>query len=123
LRGGDNLYSCAERIRGFAASARRDEHRRQADPIEPRHQIGDGRSAAQDGFARRGNEHTGACHRQQCGCPTHLVDTFAATVGNLLQSRSIGATQAAQRLSLWDRHTFSSGQVSGNRLQLRLFQA
>jgi hypothetical protein len=31
---------------------------------------------------------------------THLVDTLATTLGNTLQSRSFGATQAAQRLSL-----------------------
>jgi len=99
----------------LAAAAAGDAHRRQAVTVEPRHQIGHGRSAAQAGLARRVDEHTGSYHCQQRGSPTYLVDTFAGTAGNTVQSHPFGAAQAPQGLSLWGRHLFPSGQVSGKR--------
>src|SRR5215472_10492803 len=46
LRGGDDLCACTERVAGFAAAARGDAHRGQADLVEPGHQVGHSRSAA-----------------------------------------------------------------------------
>jgi hypothetical protein len=82
--------------------------------VEPRHQISHSRSAVQPGLARRMDKHASACHREQRSCPTHLVDTFARTLGDALQSRPLGAAQPTQRLSLWGWHLLLPVKYPGN---------
>jgi hypothetical protein len=104
LGGGHDLRAGTGCIRRSSSATARNADGRQPMTVEPRHEISHRRSAVQPGLARRVDEHTSACHREQRSCPTHLVDTFARTFGDALQSRPLDAAQPTQRLSLWGWH-------------------
>jgi len=84
LSRGDNAGALTSRIGWSPTAAPGNAECCQAVSVEARDQIGHGRATVQAGFARRVDKHTGPRHRQQRSGPTHLVDTFAATLGDAL---------------------------------------
>jgi len=104
LRGGHDLCSGTGWIRRSSSATARNVHGRESVTVEPCDEISHGRSAPQTGLARRMDKYTSARHREQRRCPTHLVDSFARTLGDALQSCPLRAAQPTQRLSLWGWH-------------------